>query len=104
MQLSHLSSCGPLILASTSGSCLQQLFYCRGILFLFGKGGFYFYFLAVLGLGCCAGFLLVAASRGCSLVVVRWLLTAVASLVVEQGCTAGRLPSLWLLVSRAQAQ
>ena len=42
-------------------------------------------FLAVLGLGCCTGSSLVAASGGYSLVVVRGLLTAVASLVAELG-------------------
>ena len=42
-------------------------------------------FLAVLGLHCCAGFSLVVASRDCTLVVVRGLLFAVASLVVEPG-------------------
>ena len=40
-------------------------------------------FLAVLGLNCCVGFSLVAASRDCSLAVVCGLLVAVASLVVE---------------------
>ena len=38
----------------------------------------------MLGLGCCMGFSLVVASGGSCLVAVRWLLTAVASLVVEQ--------------------
>ena len=41
--------------------------------------------LAVLGLHCCTGFSLVAASRGYSLVAVRGLLIAAASLVVEHG-------------------
>ena len=40
-----------------------------------------FYFGAVLGLHCCVGFSLVAASRGCFLVAMCWLLIAVASLV-----------------------
>ena len=39
----------------------------------------------MLGLHCCAGFSLVAASRGYSLVTVHKLLIVVASLVVEPG-------------------
>ena len=45
----------------------------------------YFYILVVLGLHCCADFSLAAVSRGYSLLVVRRLLTAVPSLVVEHG-------------------
>ena len=41
--------------------------------------------LAVLGLRCCAGFSLVAASRGYRLVAVHRLLIAVASLAMERG-------------------
>ena len=41
------------------------------------------YFLAVLGLYCCAGFCLVAVNRGYSLVAVCRLLIDVASLVAE---------------------
>ena len=44
---------------------------------------FFILFLAVLGLRCCAGFSLVAASRGHSPVAVRGLLIVVASLVVK---------------------
>ena len=40
-------------------------------------------FLAVLSLGCCAGFSLVAVSGGYSLVAVCGLLIPVASLVAE---------------------
>ena len=40
--------------------------------------------LAVLGLRCCTGFSLVVASGGCSVVAMRRLLIAVASVVVEQ--------------------
>ena len=40
-------------------------------------------FLAGLGLCCCAGFSLVEASRGCSLVAVCEPLFAVASLVAD---------------------
>ena len=42
-----------------------------------------FLFLAVLDLLCCSGFSLVAASGGDSLVVMRGLLIAVASLVAQ---------------------
>ena len=41
-------------------------------------------FLAVLGLCCCLGFSLVAASGGYSLVAVSRLLIVLASLVVER--------------------
>ena len=41
--------------------------------------------LAVLGLCCCVGFSLVAASSGSSLVVVHGLFIAVASLIVQHG-------------------
>ena len=44
---------------------------------------FIYLFLAVLGLCCCAGFSLAAASRGYSLVVAQGLLIAVVSPVVE---------------------
>ena len=40
-------------------------------------------FLAVLGLGCCAGFSLVVASGGYSQVAMRGLLTVVSSLVAK---------------------
>ena len=40
-------------------------------------------FLAVLSLHCCAGFPVVAASRGYSLVALHGLLSAVVSLAVE---------------------
>ena len=43
-----------------------------------------FIFLHVLGLRCCMGFSLVAASGGYSLVAMHRLLIAVASLVVWQ--------------------
>ena len=42
-------------------------------------------FMTVLGLCCCAGFSLVAASRGYSQVAVLGFLTAMASLVAESG-------------------
>ena len=46
---------------------------------------FFILFLAVLGLRCCGGFSLVAASRVCSLVAAYRLPIAVAFLVVEHG-------------------
>ena len=46
---------------------------------------FYFLFLAVLGLGCCASFSLVATSGSYSQVVAFRLLIAVASLMAEHG-------------------
>jgi len=49
----------------------------------FLKNKFMYLFLAELGLCCCTGLSLVATSRGYSLVAVRRLLIAVASLVGE---------------------
>ena len=40
----------------------------------------------MLGLCCCAGLPLVAASGGCSLVVLHWFLTAVTSAALALGC------------------
>ena len=45
-------------------------------------------FLAMRGLCCCAGFSLVAVSRGHSLVVVNGLLIGAAPLVAEHGLQA----------------
>ena len=45
-----------------------------------------FILLAVLSLHCCVGFSLVVAAEGYSLVVVRGLLTAVASILWATGC------------------
>ena len=56
--------------------------------FLFVKINFIYLFLAVLGLRCCMGFSLVAASRGYSLVTVCGLLIVVAFLVVEHTLSA----------------
>ena len=42
-------------------------------------------FMAVLGLGCCVGFSLVADSRDYSLVVVHKFLIVVVPLVVKHG-------------------
>ena len=41
--------------------------------------------MAMLGLHCCLGFSIVAASRGYSLVAAHGLLIATASLVAEHG-------------------
>ena len=54
-------------------------------LFFFNFVLFAYLFLAVLGLGCCTGFSPVVVSGGYSLIAVSGLLTAVASLVEEQG-------------------
>ena len=51
------------------------------------------FFLAVLGLCCCVGFSLVVASRSYTLVAVRGLLVAVASLVAEH-----RVCGIWASV------
>ena len=52
------------------------------------------YFLAVLGLYCCAGFCLVAVNRGYSLVAVSGLFIVVASPAGDHG-----LWSLWTLAA-----
>ena len=44
-----------------------------------------YFILAELGLHCCASLSLVADGGGCSLVAMRGLLIAVASLVAEHG-------------------
>ena len=46
-------------------------------LFLSLKESFYLFVLTLLGLCCCMGFSLAAESKGCSMVVVDRLLTAV---------------------------
>ena len=58
---------------------------------------FLIYFLAVLGFRCCVGFSLIVLSKDCSLVVMRRLLIAVASLIVEH-----RLPGARALVVAAR--
>ena len=55
------------------------------LLFLFSCLFFFFFFLATLGLRCCARAFSSCGERGLLLVVVRGLLIAVASLVVEHG-------------------
>ena len=65
----------------------------------------YLLFLAVLGLGCCVGFSLVAVSRGYSLVVEHGLLIAVASLLLRNVFSrACRLQQLWHTGSVVVAQ
>ena len=54
---------------------------------------FIYLFLAVLGLLCCTSFSLAVVSRGYSLVEMRWLLIAVASLVAVYRIWVGRLNS-----------
>ena len=54
-------------------------------IFFFFLNDFIYFFLGVLGLPCCEGFSLVAASGGSSLVVMSGPLIAVASFVVELG-------------------
>ena len=51
------------------------------------------WFMAILGLHCCAGFSLAVAGGGSSLLMVCWLLIPMASLVAEQGSRAQRLCS-----------
>ena len=41
------------------------------------------FYLSVLGLHCCAGFSLVVASGNCCLLVLLWLLFAVAALKLQ---------------------
>ena len=72
--------------------------------FLFVKINFIYLFLAVLGLRCCMGFSLVAASRGYSLVTVRGLLIVAAFLVVEHTLWGTWASVLQLWGSRVQAQ
>ena len=54
-------------------------------LFVCFFNNFIYLLLTVLGLPCCAGFLLVAVSGGCSLVEVHRLIIAIASLLAERG-------------------
>ena len=72
-----------------------------GFLFLFVC---LFVCLAVLGLRCFAWAFSSCGKRGLFFAVVRWLLTAVASLVAEHRLQVRRLQQLWLAGSRAQAQ
>ena len=74
----------------------NNFFHCRGILsFFVRKFVFFFFYFLIFWLywvfPAVWAFFLVAVSRGYSPGVVHRLLTAVASLVVEQGCGAWRL-------------
>ena len=60
--------------------------------------------MSALGLSCCVRAFSSCGERGLLFVVVRRLLIAVASLVVEHGPQVHRLLQLWLTGSRAQAQ
>ena len=67
---------GRILTTGSPGKSLYQLLF-----FIYN----FYLFLAVLGLCCWMGFSLIAASRGCSPVVVRGLLIAVASPVAKHG-------------------
>ena len=74
-------------------------------LFLFFKIIIFIWlFLAVLGLCCCTGFPLVAASGGHSLVALCRLLLAVASFVAEHRLQGVQTSIMWLLGSRARTE
>ena len=101
------SNLGPLhwehgVLSTASpGKSLQVSF---NFLFLNKFIYFLFYFLAVLGLCCCARAFSGCGERGLLFVAVRRLLIVVASLVAEHGLQAHGLQQLWHTGSRAQAQ
>ena len=71
--------------------CLDFIFFFKpvNLLFIYFFANFIYLciilhlFLAVLSFSCCAGFSLVAGSRGYSLVVVHRIFIVVASLVSE---------------------
>ena len=58
---------------------------CRDLFFFFLKFIYFYLFLAALGLRCCAQAFSSFGELGLLFVVVRGLLIAVASLVVEHG-------------------
>ena len=62
----------------------------------FKKKKEFYSFRAVLGLQCCLGFSLLTASGGCSLVAMRWFITAVVSPVAEH-----RFQGVWASVVAA---
>ena len=64
----------------------------------------YLLFLAVLGLGCCVGFSLVAVSRGYSPIVEHGLLIVVASLVAEHRLEGTQASAVEAPGTRAQGQ
>ena len=62
------------------------MFVCAPLFYLFSYFKFIYYlFLVALGLCCCAQAFSSCSERGLLFVVVRGLLIAVASLVVEHG-------------------
>ena len=65
---------------------------------------FFYLFLAVLGLQCCADLSLAVVSKGCSLVTVHRLLIAVASLAVKHWLQGGQASVAAAPSSGAQAQ
>ena len=85
--------------------CLQKrgstlcLYFLINLFYLF-----IYLFLAALGLCCCAQAFSSCGERGLLFVVVRGLLTAVASLVAEHRLQAHGLQQLWHVGSRAQTQ
>ena len=74
------------------------------VFFVFLKNFIYFYFLAALGLHCCAWALSSCGKQGLLFFAVCGLLVVVASLVAEYGLQALGLQQLWLVGSRVQAQ
>ena len=61
------------------------------MLFFFNIHLFIYFFMAVLGLGCCSRAFSSCGEQGLLFVAVRGLLIAVASLVAERGLQAHRL-------------
>ena len=72
------------------GSQVPECFFLNTFFF------FFFLLLAVLGLYCCVVFSLVVASGGYSPLVVRGLLTVVASLIAEHGLWGARASVLMM--------
>ena len=87
------------VLKEINSECSLEGLNLSGILFTY-------LFLFALGLGCCASFSLIAASGGCSLVVVLGIPIVMASLVAHHGLQQlrGWAQQLRLLGFRAQAQ
>ena len=72
-------------------------------MYLFFKILFVYLFLAMLGLPCCKGLSLAAASRGYSLAAKSWLLNGVAFLATDHGFWECRLQWLWHMGSVVMA-
>jgi len=66
------------VLKEINSECSLEGLNLSGILFTY-------LFLFALGLGCCASFSLIAASGGCSLVVVLGIPIVMASVVAHHG-------------------